>query len=409
MSDTATRPLSDTAGSSASGAFAILLAISFCHFLNDTIQSLIPAVYPILKDQFSLSFAQIGLITFCFQLTSSLLQPFIGRYADRHPAPFALTLGMLFTLCGVTLLSMASEFYSILLAVCVIGCGSSIFHPEASRVARMSAGMRKGLGQSMFQVGGNSGTAAGPLLAALIIIPFGQSAIGFFDLAAILALLLLLRIGFWYRARLLQSGPVPRRMRERHHSLSSSQIRNAIILLLVLMMSKNFFSSSMTNYFTFFLISKFEVGIHTAQLCLFTFLASCAVGIMAGGLLSDRVGRKAVIWVSILGAAPFTLLLPYLDSLVLTVATSVLIGLIISSSFSAILVFATDLLPEHVGLVAGIFFGLAFGLGGIFSAAFGLLADYAGIEAVFQLSTLLPLMGVLAYFLPSTSEHGRMS
>lgn len=403
MSDITIDNRKDSSTVSAGGAFSILLMISVCHFLNDTLQSLIPAIYPILKENFSLTFAQIGIITFCFQMTSSILQPFVGRYADKHPKPFALALGMLFTLAGLSLLCVADSFYSILLSVCVIGCGSSIFHPEAARVARMSAGSKKGLGQSMFQVGGNSGTAAGPLLAALIIIPFGQFAIGYFDILAIFALLILIRVGFWYKNSLLVTAAAKTTF-TRGHSLTSSQIRNAIILLLILMFSKNFFSSSMINYFTFFLISKFGISIYESQMCLFAFLAACAVGIMIGGIFSDRVGRKAVIWVSILGAAPFTLALPYIDSFALTVALAVLIGMIISSSFSAILVFATDLLPEHVGMIAGIFFGFAFGMGGIFSAFFGFLADHTSIEFVFQVSTLLPLMGFLTYFLPSVGK-----
>ena len=384
-------------------AYTILFIISFTHLLNDMIQAVIPASYPLIKEKFGFSFAQIGLITLVFQLTSSLLQPFVGRYADRHPRPYSLATGMCLTLAGICLLATAGNFGFILLAVGIIGGGSSIFHPEASQVAQMAAGRRKGLAQSIFQVGGNGGNALGPLLAALIIIPYGQEAIGWFASFAILAAVILLWTGQWYSQRLLYLHRHPSAINSSATSLPARKVRSALLILVILMFSKHFYMYCMNDYFTFFLIQKFGLSIPTAQLCLFGFLAASVVGIIIGGALGDRFGRKYVIWGSILGAAPFTLLLPY-SSFPLTIILSVIIGLVISSTFSAILVYATELMPGKVGMVAGIFFGLSFGLGGIGSAFFGWLADLTSVEYIFRISTLLPLLGIVAAFLPDI-EH----
>ena len=380
--------------------YPILLMISATHLLNDMMQSVIPAVYPLLKARFGFSFAQIGIITLVFQMTSSLLQPVMGTLADRHPRPYSLALGMCFTLAGLLLLSVAPGFAAILLAVALVGWGSSVFHPESSRVAQLASGGRKGLAQSIFQVGGNTGSAAGPLLAALVVIPFGQRAIGWLALAALLAIFILIRIGRWYKRRLRTaarraaaetSAPAP--------GLTRRKIRTALLILTVLVFSKYFYIASMTNYFTFFLMDKFSMSVQHSQYCLFAFLAASAAGTLIGGPVGDRFGRKYVIWGSILGAAPFTLLLPY-ASLPWTIVLSVVIGVVISSAFSAILVYATDLMPGKVGMIAGVFFGLMFGLGGLGSAFFGWLADRTSIEFIFRVSTLLPLLGVITGFLP---------
>lgn len=385
--------------------YPVLFAISLAHLLNDLMQSVIPAVYPLIKEQFGFTFAQIGIITLVFQLTSSILQPFVGLYADRHPRPYSLAVGMCFTLVGMLALAWAPDFRVILVSVSLIGLGSSVFHPEASQVAQLAAGGRKGLAQSIFQVGGNGGNAFGPLLAALIVIPFGQRAIGWFALVAVAACLILVRIGGWYRRRMrievrmgggaaaAVQAPLPRRT-----------VRRALVLLVVLMFSKHLYMACMGSYFTFFLIDRFGVGVQASQLCLFAFLFASAVGTVAGGALGDRIGRKYVIWGSILGAAPFALVLPYAD-LWWTVVLAVLVGLIISSAFSAILVYATDLMPGKVGMIAGIFFGLSFGLGGIGSALFGWLADRTSIEFIFRLSALLPLLGIVAGWLPAVGRR----
>lgn len=380
--------------------YAILFAVGFCHLLNDMIQSIIPAMYPILKDNLGLTFAQIGIITLVFQLTSSIFQPFVGRYADRHPQPYSLSIGMCFTLTGLLALAFSSHFLLILFSVAVIGCGSSVFHPEASRVAQMASGGRKSLAQSIFQVGGNGGSAIGPLLAALIILPYGQHAVGWFAAAALLASAILVRVGSWYSQMLAYVGRL-RRVRQAAMPvhLSQGRIRVALGILVVMIFSKYFFNACMTSYFTFFLMDKFGLTVQQSQFCLFAYLAAFATGTLLGGFMGDRYGRKYVILFSILGAAPFTLALPYLN-LFWTLAMSLLIGLIISSAFSAIVVYATDLKPDKVGMIAGVFFGLMFGLGGIGSAFFGWLADKTSIEFIFRISTWLPLLGVIAVFLP---------
>ena len=381
-------------------AYAILLAISICHLLNDMIQSVIPAMYPMLKDNLGLTFAQIGIITFVFQLASSILQPFIGLYADRHPQPYSLSLGMFFTLAGLLTLAYSSSFTMVLLSVAIIGCGSSVFHPEASRVAQMASGGKKSLAQSIFQVGGNGGSAIGPLLAALIVLPFGQHAAGWFAVAALLAALILVRIGYWYSLMLSQWGKIKRARQMSLPDLTASKVRSAMAILVVMVFSKYFFNACMTSYFTFFLIDKFGITVQQSQYCLFAYLAAFAAGTLLGGFLGDRYGRKYVILFSIFGAAPFTLALPYIGSLPWVIVVATIIGLIIASAFSAIVVYATDLKPDKVGMVAGIFFGLMFGLGGIGSAFFGWLADVTSIDYIFKVSTWLPLLGIIAVMLP---------
>ena len=380
--------------------FPILVAISFAHLLNDMMQSVIPSIYPIIKDEYGLSFIQIGIITLVFQMTSSILQPLVGLYSDRHPHPFSLSTGMLFTFAGIILLSLANNFGLIILAVAVVGLGSSIFHPESSRIAQMAGGDNKGLAQSIFQVGGNGGSAVGPLLAALVILPYGQGAIAWFAIAALVASATLYPFGLWYKPQLHKARKAKAAVNEAVARLSARRIHWAIVILCVLTFSKYFYMASMTSYFTFFLIGKFGVDIRTSQLCLFAFMAAVAVGTVLGGHIGDRYGRKYVIWGSILGAAPFALALPYVG-FTATIILAVIIGLIISSAFSAILVYATELKPGKVGMMAGLFFGLNFGLGGIGSAFFGWLADYTSIEFVFRVSTLLPLLGIVTAFLPN--------
>ena len=384
-------------------SFAVLFAISISHFLNDAVQSVIPAMYPILKSEFALTFTQIGLITLVFQMTSSILQPFVGRYADRHPSPYALTAGMCISLTGLFLLAYSVNYELVMMSVAVIGMGSSIFHPEASRVAQMAAGDRRGLAQSIFQVGGNGGSAVGPLLAALIILPNGRGSVIWFTFALIAGALVVTRIGQWYKKVLRSSLSRKGKGGNGVCGLPENQVRRAMFILVLLTISKQFYLSSMTSYFTFFLMDRFDISIRSSQLCLFLFLAASALGIIVGGYIGDRIGRKKVIWGSILGAAPFALFLPY-SGYTMTIILAVLVGLIISSAFSAILVFATELKPAHVGTVAGLFFGLSFGLGGIGAAFFGWLAEVTSIEMVFQISTLLPLLGIVAAFLPDMKK-----
>lgn len=380
--------------------YSILFAISFAHLLNDMMQSIIPSIYPIIKNQYGFTFGQIGIITLVFQMTSSLLQPLVGRVADRHPMPYALSAGMVFTLIGILLLSVANKYAFIILAVGVIGMGSSIFHPEASRIAQLAGGRKKGLAQSIFQVGGNGGSAIGPLLAAVIVIPYGQRSIIWFAIAAFVAGITLLPVGKWYKSVLHRPASRKIIVSPAIKDLSRSRINWAIAILCVLTFSKYFYMASMTSYFTFFLIDKFGVDIKVSQLCLFAFMGAVAIGTILGGSIGDRYGRKYVIWGSILGAAPFTLALPYV-SFTLTIILAIIIGLVISSAFSAILVYATELKPDKVGMMAGLFFGLNFGLGGIGSAFFGWLADKTSIEFIFQISTLLPLLGMVTVFLPN--------
>ena len=379
--------------------YSILFTIGFCHLLNDMIQSVIPAMYPIFKESFGFTFAQIGLITLVFQITSSIFQPFVGLYADRHPQPYSLSLGMCLSLAGLVALSFTSAYGAILATVALIGGGSSVFHPEASRVAQLASGGRKSLAQSIFQVGGNGGAAIGPLLAALIVLPYGQHAVGWFAGAALLAAVLLLRVGNWYSLMLTVPNTPLRNRTITPCTLPRTKIRHAMWILVVMIFSKYFYTSCMTSYFTFFLIDRFGVTVQQSQLCLFAYLAAFATGTLLGGFLGDRYGRKYVILFSIFGAAPFALALPYLN-LFWTITMSILVGLIIASAFSAILVYATDLMPDKVGMISGIFFGLMFGLGGIGSAFFGWLADHTSIEFIFRASSYLPLLGIIALLLP---------
>ena len=384
--------------------YSMLIICGISHFLNDMIQSIIPSIYPILKDKFDFSFAQIGIITLIFQMTSSILQPFTGLYADKHPRPYALSIGMCFTLVGLLVLAFAENYLLILLSVSVVGLGSSIFHPTASRIAQLASGGKKSLAQSIFQVGGNGGSALGPLLAAAIILPFGQHSISFFALAALLAAIIMIRLGSWYKARMAYATKHPQKTVGINTNISKRAKYGALAILIMLVFSKYFYTSCITSYFTFFLIDKFGISVGASQLCLFVFLAAFAIGTVAGGLLGDKFGRKYVIWFSILGSAPFALIMPYAN-FAWTIVCTFLSGLIIASAFSSIVVYATDLMPDKVGLIAGIFFGLMFGLGGLGSAFFGWLADKTSIEFIFQVSSYLPLLGIIAGFLPNTQTR----
>lgn len=388
--------------------YSMLVICGISHFLNDMIQSIIPSIYPIIKDKFDFSFAQIGIITLVFQMTSSILQPFTGLYADRHPRPYALSIGMCFTLTGLLMLAFADNYLLILLAVSIVGFGSSVFHPTASRVAQLASGGRKSLAQAIFQVGGNGGSALGPLLAALIILPFGQHAISWFAIAALLAAIIMVRLGAWYKERLVYSVKHPQKATGLNTHISKRAKYGALGILILLVFSKYFYTSCITSYFTFFLIDKFGITVQASQICLFVFLAAFAIGTLAGGMFGDRFGRKYVIWFSILGAAPFAIAMPYAN-FTLTIVCTFLSGLIIASAFSSIVVYATDLMPDKVGLIAGIFFGLMFGLGGLGSAFFGWLADLTSIEFIFQVSAFLPLLGVIAGFLPDTQKKEEKS
>lgn len=378
-------------------AFGILGAISVAHLLNDMLQSLILAIYPLLQNEFSLSFVQIGLITLTFQVTASLLQPLIGHYTDKYPQPWSLPAGMTFTLCGLGLLALASNFYTVLLAAALVGTGSSIFHPESSRVARMASGGRHGLAQSLFQVGGNFGSSLGPLLAALLIAPYGRGNVAWFTLAALLAIVLLLQVSRWYQARYRVAKASPKTSQKL--TIPRKRVAFAIAILLLLIFSKYFYLTSLSSYYTFYLMNKFGVSVQNAQFHLFAFLFAVAAGTIIGGPVGDKVGRKRVIWVSILGVAPFTLLLPH-ASLMWTGVLSVIIGFILASAFSAILVYAQELMPDRIGMISGLFFGFAFGMGGLGAAVLGIVADHSGIDYVYQICAYLPFLGILTIFLP---------
>ena len=385
--------------------FAVLIAISFSHLLNDTIQSIIPAIYPIIKASLQLNFTPIGLITLTFQLTASLLQPFVGLYTDHRPKPYSLAIGMAFTLVGLLLLSKANNFAMILCSAALVGMGSSIFHPEASRLARMASGGRHGFAQSFFQVGGNAGSSLGPLLAALIIVPGGQRSVAWFSLAALLAIGVLWKVGAWYRPNMKKiKGRSPARGQDGHPILSRGRILLALFVLIILIFSKFFYLTSMTNYYTFYLIGRFHVSVQTAQMYLFLFLAAVAAGTIIGGPFGDRFGRKYVIWISILGVAPFTLILPYAN-LFWTAVLTLIIGVILASAFSAILVYGQELVPGKAGMIAGLFFGFAFGMAGIGSAVLGRLADHTSVEYVFHVCAFLPLLGLLTGFLPDIERN----
>ncbi|MHB8884247.1 MAG: MFS transporter [Methylovirgula sp.] len=378
--------------------FVMLVALSFAHLLNDTVQSLLPAIYPIIKASYALDFGQIGLITLSFQLTASFLQPFVGLYTDRYPRPYSLAIGMGFTLCGLILLAVANHFTMLLAAAALVGVGSSVFHPEASRIARMASGGQHGLAQSLFQVGGSLGAATGPLLAAFIVVPHGQKAIAWLALVPLLAMVLLSSIGNWYARQLAAQRP------RAHGKLAVEGIGRrkvilAILILLALVFSKFVYLASLSSYYTFYLIQKFGVSVPHAQILLFLFLGASALGTFLGGPIGDRIGRRYVIFGSILGVLPFTLALPYAN-LFFTAVLSVIIGLILSSAFASILVYAQELLPGRVGTVAGLFFGFAFGMGGLGAALLGMLADQTSISFVYHVSAFLPAIGLLAYFLP---------
>lgn len=394
-------PAAPAAAQSSPLVMRVIGAVALAHLINDLIQSVLPSIYPLLKANYGLTFTQVGLITLTFQITASLLQPWVGFYTDRHPKPLLLPAGMICTLIGILMLSQVGSFAMILLASALIGVGSSTFHPEASRVARLASGGRFGLAQSTFQVGGNAGSALGPLLAAAIIIPFGQAHVAWFGLFAVFALGVLYGISRWYRNHLalfkLKQG------QQATHGLSKNRVIGALVVLGLLVFSKYFYMASFTSYFTFYLIERFQLSVASSQLHLFLFLGAVAAGTFAGGPIGDRIGRKAVIWFSILGVAPFTLLLPYVD-LFWTTVLSVVIGFILASAFSAIVVYAQELVPGNVGMIAGVFFGLMFGFGGIGAALLGHLADIHGIEYVYLLCSYLPLFGVLAVLLPRTRK-----
>jgi FSR family fosmidomycin resistance protein-like MFS transporter len=388
-------------------AVTVLAAISVCHMLNDVIQSLIMAIYPMLKENLSLDFGQIGLITFTFQFTASVLQPVVGYFTDRYPTPYSLVLGMASSLIGLILVAFASSYALVLAAVALIGMGSSVFHPESSRVARLASGGRHGLAQSVFQVGGNFGTALGPLLAAFIVLPYGQRTIVWFSLVALIGMALLAAIGAWYGKTLkLNNGEAPGKEREAIAELSKRKVARSIAILMALTFSKNFYLVSITSFYIFYLIHTFALPVQSAQLYLFLFLGSVAAGTVIGGPIGDRIGARRVIWWSILGVLPFTLALPYVG-LFWTAILSVIIGLILASAFPAIVVYAQGLIPGRVGMVAGLFFGLAFGFAGIGAAFLGWLADRTSIEFVYHVCAFLPAIGLLAAFLPETAKPRR--
>ena len=382
-------------------SYAVLTMISFCHFLNDMIQSLLPAIYPILKGNFHLDFGQVGMITFVNQLTASLLQPVVGSFTDKRPQPYSLTIGMGFTLCGLILLSLASSYPVILIAAALVGIGSSVFHPESSRVARMASGGKHGFAQSFFQVGGNAGSATGPLLAAFIVLPHGQGSLAWFSLAALLGMALLGKVGGW--AKRYRAARAKARVSHGDHALHefpAGTVRVAIGVLVLLIFSKYIYLASLTSYYTFYLISKFHLPVQSAQVYLFVFLGAVAVGTILGGPIGDRVGRKYVIWCSILGVLPFTLALPYAN-LFWTAIFSAIIGMILASAFPAIVVYAQELLPGKVGMISGLFFGLAFGTAGVAAALLGQLADHTSIGFVYRAVSFMPLLGLLTIFLPN--------
>jgi FSR family fosmidomycin resistance protein-like MFS transporter len=394
------RGLQESNQNLAAGApvFAILFAIGLSHMLNDTISGLVPAVYPLLKSSYHLSFTQIGLITFTYQTTSSLLQPLIGSYTDRRPLPFSLMIGMGCTLIGLIMLSRATNYPAILISATIVGMGSAVFHPESSRVARLASGGQHGLAQSIFQVGGNFGMALGPLLAALIVFRHGQTSIAWFSLVVFVAMVILSQVGRWYKKHALRK--LQAQAKAALQSPMQGKVAGAITILLVLIFSKYIYMASITTYFTFYLMSKFHVSVQSAQLHLFFFLGSTAAGTLMGGPIGDRIGRKYVIWCSILGVLPFTLMLPYVN-LFWTGVLSVVIGLILSSAFAAIVVFAQELVPGKVGMISGLFFGFAFGVAGVGAAVLGKVADLTSINVVYHICSFLPIIGILAYFLPN--------
>lgn len=384
--------------------YPILFSLSLSHLLNDTLQSIIPAIYPIVKDNLRLSFTQIGVITLVFQLAASLMQPFVGLYTDKKPQPFSLAIGMACTLLGLVFLAFSVSYGILLFSVALVGLGSAVFHPEASRMAHVAAGGRRGLAQSIFQLGGNAGSSFGPLLAALIIAPLGQASILWFAILAVIAIVILRKVGIWYKAYLATAKKANKPIYAApDNGLPRSKVALSVFILIILIFSKYFYLASMTSYFTFYLIDKFGVSVQNSQIYLFLFLFSVAAGTLVGGPVGDRFGRKYVIWISILGVAPFSMVLPYVN-LFWTTALIFPIGFILASAFSAILVYAQELMPGKVGLVAGLFFGLAFGMGGIGSAVLGILADHTSISYVYRVCAYLPLLGILAWFLPNVGS-----
>lgn len=397
-------PAQSNAEPSTATALPILFALSLAHLLNDMMQSLVPAIYPIIKDAHGLSFGQIGLITFTFQLTASLFQPAVGHFTDRKPQPYSLAAGMGFTLIGLVILGMAASYETLLIGAALVGTGSAIFHPEATRVARMASGGRQGFAQAIFQLGGQGGGAIGPVLAAFIVVPNGQASVAWFALAAVMAMLVLSYVGRWYAERVPQIIAQKSAPKGNQPDAASRGVLFAVFILIVLMFSKSAYTASFTSYYTFFLIDKFDVSIKTAQLMLFLYLVAGAVGVLVGGPLGDKIGRRQIIWFSILGALPFSLALPYADFFWTGVLT-VIVSFIMSSAFAAILVFAMELLPGRVGLIGGLFYGLVFGLGAVSAAVLGVVADQTGIAAVFQWCALLPVIGLLTWLLPDIRQN----
>lgn len=384
-------------------AYTILFGISFSHLLNDSIQSLIPSIYPLLKNEFTLSFAQIGLIQLTFQMTASILQPFVGAYTDKRPQPYSLAVGMCFSLIGLIAIAFVPNYFGILISVALIGAGSAIFHPESSKLANMASGGKRGLAQSIFQVGGNTGSAIGPLMAAAVVVAYGRTHSAYFALFALMAIVILIYVGNWTKQRMIEMKSLKKKLNieDYHPHLTKKQVHKAVGILLILIFSKYIYLASISSYFTFFLIEKFKVSVAQSQIFLFGFLAASAVGTFFGGPLGDRYGRRYVIWFSILGAAPFALAMPYLNSLALTSGFSIIIGFILSSAFPAIIVYAQELMPGKIGMISGLFYGLAFGMGGLMAALLGVLADWKDIYFVYHLCSFMLLLGFVAYFLPS--------
>lgn len=382
--------------------FSILFSISFAHLLNDLIQAIIPSVYPILKQNYHLSFSQIGLITFAFQLTASIFQPFVGYYTDKYPKPFSQIYGMLFSLAGIISLSFADNFYWIMFSVCLIGTGSSIFHPESARISNLASGGRRGLAQSIFQVGGNLGTALGPLLVALIVVPNSQKYILWFVIAAVIGLAIISKIAYWYKDHLILRNQKSTVFVD-FHNLPKRKVQFSIAILLIVIFSKFFYTASLSTYYTFYVMDKFNLSIRQAQFHMFIYLIAYAIGTIMGGPLGDKFGRKYIIWFSVFGATPFALLLPYVN-LFYTDVLMIVIGIIISSAFPAIIVYAQELIPRKLGMISGLFYGFAFGMGALGSALLGILADYTSLEFVYQVCSFLPLVGIICYFLPNLKK-----
>lgn len=385
-------------------AFTVILAVSFCHGINDIMQSLLSAIYPLLKDNYGLDFWQIGLLTFTFQVTASLLQPVVGLVTDKRPMPYSLPVGMASSLVGLIVLAYAGHYWLLLIGASLIGIGSAVFHPESSRIARLASGGRHGLAQSLFQVGGNAGQSIGPLLAAFIVVPFGQSSIAWFAIGSLIGIVVLYQVGGWYNR--LRATQAARKAAPYVSPFSRNRVAWALAILTLLVLSKNAYMASISSYYTFYVIEKFGVSVQMSQVLLFAFLGASALGILLGGPFGDRFGQKAMIWFSIVGVLPFTLALPYAN-LEWTIVLTIIIGLILSSAFSNIVVFAQELVPGRVGMIAGVFFGFAFGMGGIAAALLGIVADVKGIDFVYRICSYLPLLGLLTIFLPNMKQASK--